>query len=226
MNEAKAQMDTTAGSLRFAALADAALSQATYRGLETPAVRPEADVRRVAWWRVRGLQRAAHLPLLLGVLALNGAVLLIKAQHPHASVPFWIYSLPLLTAIVLGMTGVGCRRAVRMARAARLPGQRMRYTLLHSYASETPWLVLFDEAEDDDAKPLGMLPLRYGPLRNRFRELPSPVGKAALAGRLLAGAIAIPWIEGRPVWPESGFRPLDLGDPQHLRALSEMLRPE
>lgn len=219
-------MTINADILRFAALADAALSQATYRGLETPGVRPEADVRRVAWWRVRGLQRAAHLPLLFGVLVLNGAVLLIKAQHPQGGVPFWIYSLPLLTAIVFGTAGVGCRRAVRMARAARLPGKRMRYTLLHSYASEAPWLVLFDEAEDGDAKPLGMLPLRYGPLRDRFRELPPPVGKAALSGGLLAGVIAVPWIEGRAVWPESGFRPVDLGDHRHLRALSEMLRPE
>ncbi|MFE7268566.1 hypothetical protein ACFU9B_42460 [Streptomyces sp. NPDC057592] len=219
-------MDAHADSLRFAAMADAAVSQAAYRGLEAPTVRPEADVRRAAWWRVRGLQRAAHLPLLLGVVALDGAALFVSAQHPQADVPFWIYSLPLLTAIVFGMALVGCRRASRMARAARQTGQRMRYTLLHSYASEAPWLVFFADLEDDEAEPLGSLPLRYGPLRNRFRELPPPVGEAVLAGEMRPGAAVVPWIGGRAYWPESGFRPVDPGNPQHLRSLSEMMRPE
>ncbi|MFD7530914.1 hypothetical protein ACFV8E_25490 [Streptomyces sp. NPDC059849] len=219
-------MDAHADSLRFAAMADAAASQAAYRGLEAPTVRPEVDVRRAVWWRVRGLQRAARLPLLLGVVAIDAAALLIRGQHPQIHPPFWIYLLPLLTAMALGMAVVGCRRASRMASAARKPGQLMRYTLLHSYLSETPWLVIFADSEGDEAEPLGLLPLRYGPLRNRFRELPPPAGEAVLAGELLPGAAVVPWIDGHAYWPASGFQSFDPEYPKQLQLLTEMLRLE
>ncbi|MEV8452300.1 hypothetical protein AB0467_05600 [Streptomyces sp. NPDC052095] len=214
----------------YATLAAAAVSQAAYRGLEAPAVRPETDVRRAAWWRVRGLRRAAQLPLLALVLAVDGATLLVKAQDPGADVPVWIYSLPLLTVFVLGLAVVGGRRALRMAGAARRTGPRVRYTLLHSYVTEAPWLVLFADTADDEAEPLGLLPLRYGPLRDRFRELPPPVGEAVLAGGTEPGTepgtVVVPWIDGRAYWPESGLQSFEPDNPQHLRSLSELIRPE
>ncbi|WP_369201168.1 hypothetical protein [Streptomyces sp. PU-14G] len=217
--------------LAYPTMRQAALSQARYRGLEKSGLKPEADVRRVVWWRVRGLWRAGQLLPLLGVLGLD-ALAIETAWEAPGRTPVWaVVALPVLTLLWLGVAARGCLRAWRMARTARqTPNTRMRYLLLHSYTSDAPWLVLFPDAAHSEKPetdpPVGALPLSYGPLRDRFRGLPTPTGTAELSGCLEPGSVVIPWVQNQPLWPTHGYRPIDLNDQQHFRSMNNLVRPE
>ncbi|MFE9820496.1 hypothetical protein [Streptomyces sp. NBC_00236] len=220
------QNEDEQASFTFERMVEAGESQARYRGLEQSTMRRESDVRRVMWWRVRGLQYSSHLIPFLGTLALNAAAVMVGSRKPD-SVPFWIFILPLITVVWAVIAGFGCRRAWRMARVARLqPAIQVRYVLLHSYASEAPWLFFFPQSGGEEEGPVGALPLRYGPLRDRLRDLPEPVGVAALTGEINGASIVVPWINGQPVWPAAEFKEIDLNDPQNARMVSEMIRAE
>ncbi|WP_086818262.1 hypothetical protein [Streptomyces cacaoi] len=216
--------------LSYRTMREAALSQARYRGLEESGMRPEADVRRVTWWRVRGLWRAGELLPLAGMLGLN-VMAAWQAQESPDGVPAWAGVLPVLALGAIGFAAKGSLRAWRLARVARqVPHTRMRYLLLHSYAMEAPLIVLFPLPEDsphpDEDEPVGIIPLPYGPLRDRFRELPGPVGVARISGALRPGEFAVPWMGEQPLWPTHTYRKLDLGHPRHLRTVHELIRPE
>lgn len=211
----------------YAVMKKAAISQAAFRGLEKSNLSPEADVRAVWWWRVRGLWRAGKLLPLLGVFGLDAGAWVLSIQHPDKSIPVYIFLLPLLTVVWLAIAFRSSRRAWKMAREARkVPSHRVRYVLLHSYASEAPWLVFFSLSGGEDDEPFGAVPLRYGPLRDRYRQLPSPVGEARLTGNVEDGSIVVPWISGQPVWPSATFRGIDMSDALCLRSVSELVRPE
>ncbi|MFG3405750.1 hypothetical protein [Streptomyces sp. NPDC048142] len=208
-------------------MAEAAASQAAYRKVEQPTLRPEADVRRVAWWRVRGLQRAAHAPILLMILGTDGLAVYAAELVPDDNRPFWFGLVPLISLGVLAFVLTGVRRAWRMAGVARRePGQTVRYLLLHSYVSEAPWLVLFPLTGGDEAEPIGTLPLQYGPIRHRFRDLPAPVGEAVLCGDATYRSVTVPWIDGQVVWPSAGYGEIYLGSDHDMRFVTELIRHE
>ncbi|MEU2800048.1 hypothetical protein ACFYT7_15130 [Streptomyces sp. NPDC004041] len=216
--------DVTAVSHRE--MAEAATSQAAYRKLEKPTLRPEADVRRVAWWRVRGLQRAAHAQTLLIVLVMDAMAIYAIQVYPD-DLPVWFPTLPLITLIGVGFVAIGVRRAWRMARVARRePGQTVRYLLLHSYTSEAPWLVFFPLTGGKNAEPIGTLPLQYGPIRHRFRDLPAPIGEATLCGDATYRSVTVPWIDDQVAWPSHGYGEIDLDSAHDMRFVTELIRPE
>ncbi|MFD3649371.1 hypothetical protein ACFWVT_16930 [Streptomyces cyaneofuscatus] len=125
------------------------------------------------------------------------------------------------------------RAARSLARAAHGPGPvRRRYALLRRHGEETVVLVLF---------PL----LPPGTRRLPWTGLPAPVGIVELYGDidgLEAGEggaeaeveamegrpddpsrpVAVPWTEGRPLWPLHGYdpvRPEDARDREYFTAL-------
>ncbi|MFE0642374.1 hypothetical protein ACFW2Y_12290 [Streptomyces sp. NPDC058877] len=215
-----------AAPVSYREMAEAAVSQAAYRGLEEPTLRPEADVRRVAWWRVRGLHRSLHTLPYLGVLAMSAFAVDTVLRYPD-NAPFWIVFLPVVTLVWTGIFLAAARRTRRMARVARQePGRTVRYLLLHSYTSEAPWLVFFPLDGGDDAEPIGTLPLQYGPIRHRFRDLPGPVGEAALCGDATYRSVTVPWIGDRVAWPSAGYGEIDLDGAHDMRFVRELIRPE
>ncbi|MFF0568966.1 hypothetical protein ACFYT7_15125 [Streptomyces sp. NPDC004041] len=214
-------------TVSYREMAEAATSQAAYRKLEKPTLRPEADVRRVAWWRVRGLQRTAHAPILLTILGTDALAVYATQVVPDDDRPFWFALVPLISLGVLAFVLTGVRRARHLARVARQePGRTMRYLLLHSYVSGAPWLVFFPLTGGDEAEPIGTLPLKYGPTRDLYRDLPAPVGEATLCGDATYRSVTVPWIDGQVVWPSAGYGEICLDSDHDMRFLSELIRPE
>ncbi|WP_146252261.1 hypothetical protein [Streptomyces carminius] len=140
-------------------------------------------------------------------------------------VPIWIFLLPLLTFSAAVFAANGSRRAFRLARAARRKsGVRVRYVLLHSHTSSSPWLVFFpgEDEEGEDAGPMGCLRLSYGPVRQYFRDLPRPVGESLLMGNLRDGEVVVPWIGANVVWPAGSFREANSSDQDQVSFFSEL----
>ncbi|WP_326656678.1 hypothetical protein [Streptomyces sp. NBC_00385] len=221
-------MQNEEGQASFALgrMIEASESQAKYRGLTGSTMRREVDIRRAAWWRVRGLQNSSHALPFLGTLCLSALAAMMGFRNPD-SIPFWIFILPLITVVWAVIAAFGCRRAWGMARVARLqPSVHVRYVLLHSYASEAPWLVFFPRSGGDEVEPMGALALKYGPMRDRLRDLPEPIGIAALTGEVSGASVVVPWINDRPVWPAASFKEINLSDPRHSRMVSELIRAE
>lgn len=207
----------------YGAMAGAAMFQAEDRGIQEGTTRPEVDVRRAPWWWVRGLQRTGRLPLLLGILGLDAAALLTRAQYPEADVPFWVFLLLPLTVAAVVVAVRGSWFACRLARIARRKtGAHVRYVLLHSHTSAAPWLVFFPGHGEEEAEPLGALKLSYGPVRHYYRDLPAAVGTAELSGEVRDGSVVVPWIGDRPVWPTDFFRELVPEDHGQIEFLSEL----
>jgi hypothetical protein len=215
--------------LRYDQMRAASVSQAKYRKLTNPELAPMADVRRVAWWRVRGLWRIAYLPQLLGVLLIGAATLYGMAISDPQDVPFWILIVPLVSIAWFVISGAGVLRALRLSRAAKAATVgNFRYVLLHSYTWDSPWLVFFPAQGDISDRPVAALRLSYGPDRDLFRDLPGPLGNVRLTGCTGASqdALVIPWIEEQPYWPQGVLWVLNLEESIDVRTMTELVHPE
>ncbi|MEU0085081.1 hypothetical protein [Streptomyces sp. NPDC006274] len=188
--------------------------------------RPEADVRDVPWWRVRGLRAAAGLERLA-----SAAVLIALAPV------FW----PLLgpaQALLTGAAGLalllygGWGTLTRSMPAARLLARAAvapdpvpkRYTLLHDPYGGAPLLLLFPAHGGDDDPPESVVTLLPPGTRKRpWLGLPAAaVGTAELHGGPEESAFAVPWIEGRAHWPQHPCEELNPGDPENREFLERL----
>jgi hypothetical protein len=216
-----------AAALTYETMAEAAVQQAEYRSLQNGTMDPEGRGGKATWRRDRRLLRESNLYFLASAFCLDIAALVVKSQHPDVDAPVWVYILPIITLVTVGMAAYGCSRVWRLLCAARRAhGVQFRYTLLHSYLSGMPWLIFFEESAGDAAEPTGMVGLRYGPQRDYFRDLPTPLGKAVLAGIMRTGSTVVPRIDGFPLWPKGTFVAIDLDDAEQCKRISEMVRPE
>ncbi|MFF9849480.1 hypothetical protein [Streptomyces litmocidini] len=217
----------------YAALAAHARRQAVP---QDEALRPEADVREVPWWRVRSLRRVAGVPRVLIALAFCAAVgAAALTGPPEGDVPK-LYGIGVL---VLGAFVYSCYQLVTAGRpAARLmaraatasPPTPRRYVLLYDPHGGGPVLVLFPVHGGLYVQPEGLLPLiPPGPPKKPRRGLPArPVGTAWLHGRrdfAPGGGVpfVVPWIDGRPLWAAGPYQKTD-GRPESI-ALLERLAP-
>lgn len=208
-------------------MAAAAFEQAESRGILKGTLSPEVDVRKAMWWRVRSLQRIGYIPPLLGVLGLDAAAILTKIQYFQRPVPFWIFLLFPLTAVAVIVAIFTSKHAWTLARVARSEsGLHVRYALLHSYTSAAPWLVFFPEGGNGEATPIGALKLSYGPVRNYYRNLPKPTGRALVKGEMSDGSIIVPWVDGQAVWPAEGFKGPDQKGCDWIKFISELTEPK
>ncbi|SED06412.1 hypothetical protein [Streptomyces sp. TLI_105] len=218
----------------YAVLAAHARRQAMPPG---KALRPEADVRKVAWWRVRSLRRAAGTTRVLVALAFCAAVGAVALTGPpeEGAVKLYAIGLLVLGALVYSCYGllVTGRPAARlMARAATSsPPTPRRYVLLYDPQGGGPVLVLFPVHGGLYVQPEGLLPLiPPGPPKEPRRGLPPrPVGTAWLHGwrdftpdgRM---PFVVPWIEGRPLWPAGPYWATD-GRPEFTALLDRLAPP-
>ncbi|MFF0555562.1 hypothetical protein [Streptomyces sp. NPDC004266] len=218
----------------YAVLAAHARRQAAPQGR---ALRPEADVRRVAWWRVRSLRRIAGTTRVLVALAFCAAVGALALTGPPEEDAPKLYAIGVL---VLGALVHSCYRLLVAGRpAARLmarsaassPPTPRRYVLLYDPQGGGPVLVLFPVHGGLYVQPEGVLPLiPPGPSKEPRRGLPSrPVGTAWLHGRrdFASGAgmpFVTPWIEGRPLWPAGPYHEND-GRPEFTALLDRLAPP-
>ncbi|WP_225798999.1 hypothetical protein [Streptomyces sp. NK15101] len=217
----------------YAVLAAHALRQA---GPQGKALRPEADVREVPWWRVRSLRRIAGVTRVLVALAFCAAVGAAALTGPPEGDAVKLYAIGVL---VLGALAHSCYRTVAVGRpAARLmaraatssPPTPRRYALLYDPHGGDPVLVLFPMHGGPCAQPEGLLPLvPPGPPKEPRRGLPAlPVGTAWLHGRRHFTAdrpvsFVVPWIDGRPLWPAGPYR--ETGGRPEFTALLDRLAP-
>ncbi|AJF65935.1 hypothetical protein [Streptomyces vietnamensis] len=219
----------------YAELAAHAQRQATPLG-RGRAPRPEADVREVAWWRVRSLRRVAGVQRVLVALAFCAALGAAALTGPPKED---LLKLGVAGALALGVLVYSCYQllttgipAARLtARAAARPGYvQRRYVLLYDPHGGAPVLVLFPMYGSGGAEAEGVLPLiPPGSQKEPRRGLPAlPVGTVSLHGwqdftpddRM---PFVVPWIDGRPLWPAGPYREAD-GRPD-FTALLERLAP-
>ncbi|MFB7590453.1 hypothetical protein [Streptomyces sp. NPDC056169] len=176
---------------------------------QTRTHRPEADVRAVPWWRVRGLRRGSGL----------NEVLMAATGCAGAGLGVWLdvgipaYVMAVLMAGTLLRSGfrlltTGRPAALLLARAATAPVPVVRrYALLHDPRGSVPVLVVFPAHGGPDDRPEGLIALAPPGTPNRPSVgLPSePTGSVELRGWLDRAddglPIVVPWIEGRPLWP-------------------------
>ncbi|MFB7447039.1 hypothetical protein [Streptomyces sp. NPDC056194] len=219
----------------YAVLASHARRQATPQG---KALRPEADVSEVPWWRVRSLRRIAGVPRVLVALAFCAAVGALLLTGPPKEDAL---KLGAVGALTLGALAYSCyqllttgRPAVRMmARAATTyPPRLRRYVLLFHPEGGAPVLVTFPGHGGLHARPDGVIPLiPPGPRKDPRRGLPAlPVGTIRLHGWHWPDftedgrpPLVVPWIGGRPLWPAGPYWEDD-GRPE-FAALLERLAP-
>jgi hypothetical protein len=214
-------------ALTYASMAETATQQAESRKLRNGTINPEGAGAGKAWFRMRRLVRESNMSFLASALGLDLSVLLMISQGTQVGPPIWVYLLPILTMVTAGMAAYGFARAWRLIVAARKKhGVQCRYTLLHSHLSGMPWLVFFEESDNDQAAPSGMLPLRYGPPRDYYRDMPAPFGEATLTGTMRTGAAVVPRIHGFPVWPRGSFIEVDLDNTAQAGRLGELVRPK
>ncbi|MEU0399181.1 hypothetical protein ABZ318_02855 [Streptomyces sp. NPDC006197] len=218
----------------YAVLASHARRQAVP---QDKALRPEADVRKVAWWRVRSLRRTAGTTRVLVALAFCAAVGAVTLTGPTGGDAVKLYAIDV---VVLGALAYSCydllvtgRPAARlMARAATSsPPTPRRYVLLYDPHGGGPVLVLFPVHGGLYARPEGLLQLiPPGPPKKPRRGLPSrPVGTAWLHGWQDFTAdgrmpFVAPWIEGRPLWPAGPYWEDD-GRPEFTATLERLAPP-
>ncbi|MDV9191127.1 hypothetical protein R6L23_23490, partial [Streptomyces sp. SR27] len=204
---------------------------------QTRTRRPEADVREVAWWRVRGLRRGAgaHETLILGATLVGMGVLALVAPPGEQGVVVPVYVIGVITLGTLLRAGylllTSGRHAARMlARAATAPVPvDRRYVLLHAPYGDVPVLVLFPAHGGADDLPEALLELLPPGTRKHPRAgLPSePTGRVELRGwldRVDDGrAVVVPWIEGRPLWPAEPY--LEAGGAEFTALLDRLAPP-
>ncbi|MFC9591929.1 hypothetical protein ACFTUC_19335 [Streptomyces sp. NPDC056944] len=218
----------------YAVLAAHARRQAAPQGR---APRPEADVRDVAWWRVRSLRQTAGVTRVLVALGFCAAVGAVALTGPPQED---LLKLGGVGALVLAALVYSChqlltrgRHVVRvMVRAATsFPPRLRRYVLLHDPRGGAPVLVLFPVYGGPYARPEAVLPLiPPGPRKEPRRGLPAlPVGTVGLHGwqdftpdgRM---PFVVPRIGGRPLWPAGPYWEDD-GRPEFAALLDRLAPP-
>ncbi|MFJ2935044.1 hypothetical protein ACIO8G_20020 [Streptomyces sp. NPDC087219] len=211
------------GAPTYARLAAHAGRQAVARTQTPPRIRrnrrPEADVREVAWWRVRSLRRAAGFSRVLVSLAVCAAAAVAAVVRPEGS---GLMKLFLVAIVGLAALAHSCHRlltagipAVRlMARAAHSPVPvPRRYVLLHDPQDGVPVLVVFPSHGGPHDLPEGLLPLLApGTGKHPWLGLPAePTGTVELRGwhDFSAGGLpfVVPRFEGRALWPAGPYQP-------------------
>jgi hypothetical protein len=201
------------------------------------ALRPEADVRKVPWWRVRGLRRAAGVPPVVVAFTFCAAVGAVALTGPTGSDAL---KLGAVGVLVLGALVYSCYRLLTvglpaarvLARAAvSYPPHLRRYVLLYHPEGGAPVLVLFPALGGLHARPDAVLALvPPGPRKEPRRGLPAlPVGTVRLHGWQDSTPdgrrpFVVPWIGGRPLWPAG---PLwgDDGRPEFATLLERLAPP-
>ncbi|MFE7602349.1 hypothetical protein [Streptomyces sp. NPDC057494] len=218
----------------YAVLAAHARRQAAPQGR---APRPEADVRDVAWWRVRSLRQTAGVTRVLVALGFCAAVGAVALTGPPQED---LLKLGGVGALVLAALVYSChqlltrgRHVVRvMVRAATsFPPRLRRYVLLYDPRGGAPVLVLFPVYGGPYARPEAVLPLiPPGPRKEPRRGLPAlPVGTVGLHGwqdftpdgRM---PFVVPRIGGRPLWPAGPYWEDD-GRPEFAALLDRLAPP-
>ncbi|CAM5508757.1 hypothetical protein [Streptomyces narbonensis] len=211
----------TSGAPTYARLAAHAGRQAvpaTGKRAERPP-RAEADVREVAWWRVRSLRRVAGTGRLLGALVLCLATLGAVLLRLDGGSLMKLFFLAIVGLAALGYSGYqlvarGLPWVRAMHRAARSPVPvPRRYVLLHDPQDGVPVLVLFPADAEGHDRPEGLLPLLPpGTAKHPRRGLPpEPTGAVELRGWRDSSAdgrsVVVPFFEGRALWPAEPYRP-------------------
>ncbi|MFJ8073725.1 hypothetical protein ACIQ7Q_07225 [Streptomyces sp. NPDC096176] len=188
--------------------------------------RPEADVREVPWWRVRGLRAAAGLERVAGAAAL---IPLAAVLWPLGGTAQGLLTggagLALLLYAGWGTLTRDMPAARLLARAAVAPDPvPKRYALLHDPYGGTPLLLLFPADGGDDDPPEAVLTLLLPGTRKRpWLGLPAAaVGTAELRGLRDDLRFAVPWIEGRAHWPQSPYEELRPDDPETREFLERL----
>jgi hypothetical protein len=189
--------------------------------------RPEADVRDVPWWRVRGLRAAAGLerPASAAVLIALGAVLWSLLGATEGLLTGGV-GLALLLYGGWGTLTRSMPAARLLARAAVAPDPvPKRYTLLHDSYGGAPLLLLFPAQGGDDDPPESVIALLSPGTRKRpWLGLPAAaVGTAELHGRPEESPFVVPWIEGRAHWPQSPCEELNPDDPEDREFLERLV---
>ncbi|WP_432063649.1 hypothetical protein [Streptomyces sp. C10-9-1] len=203
--------------------------------------RAEADVRRVAWWRVRTLRSLSQLPqVLLGAgLACGAAVVLGTSAEvsPMAVLVAASGTLYALYSAYRALTwGVPAARRLALTARSGVPGER-RYALVHSPGQGAPVLVLFparppagtgtgDPADGAGDPPEAVLALLFPVSGTPAQGGPpvEPVGTLELRLRQDGGVrTAAVWIEGRAYWPAHPYEELRHGDPEDRDLLTGLL---
>ncbi|WP_159041737.1 hypothetical protein [Streptomyces aureus] len=210
----------TSGAPTYARLAAHAGRQAVARTRPRARTRrPEADVREVAWWRVRSLRRAAGVSRVLVALAVCAAAAAAAAVRPEGGGLMKLFLVAVVGLAALAHSGhrllTGGIPAVRlMARAARSPVPvPRRYVLLHDPQEGVPVLVAFPSHGGPHDLPEGLLPLvPPGTAKHPWLGLPSdPTGTVELRGwrDFSAGGLplVVPRFEGRALWPAGPYQP-------------------
>ncbi|MFI9211035.1 hypothetical protein ACIGW7_23325 [Streptomyces sp. NPDC053253] len=176
---------------------------------QTRTRRPEADVREVPWWRVRGLRQVSALEeLLVAAVGCAGAGLGVWLDVGIPAYVIGVLMAGTLLRACFRLLTTGRPAALLLARAATAPVPVVRrYALLYDPRGGTPVLVVFPAHGGPDDRPEGLIPLAPPGTSNRPRlGLPSaPTGSVELRGWLDRAdnglPIVVPWIEGRPLWP-------------------------
>ncbi|MFD8640926.1 hypothetical protein ACFV14_11520 [Streptomyces zaomyceticus] len=208
----------TSGAPTYARLAAHAGRQAVAR----PPVRtrrPEADVREVAWWRVRSLRRAAGVGRVLVALAFCAAAAVATVLRPEEGGLMKLFLVAMVALAALAYSGhrlltSGIPAVRLMARAAHSPVPvPRRYVLLHDPQDGVPVLVVFAAHGGPHDLPEGLLPLvAPGTPKHPWLGLPSdPAGTVELRGWRDFSADGLPVVvarfEGRALWPAGPYRP-------------------
>ncbi|MFJ5709939.1 MULTISPECIES: hypothetical protein [unclassified Streptomyces] len=205
-------------ALTYARLA-AHAEQWAAAGRDARTRRPEADVRVVPWWRVRGLRRIAGLTQVGGaaaVTAVMGGLLATDViwPEPESGGPDVLLSsvLLLLGASWLAWAcfatwhrGVPVVRVLVRAATAPVPVER-RYALVPEPVGDGALLVLFPAHGGPDDRPEAVLPL-LPPDRSV-----EPTGTVELRGWLDRDGedgdgdpVVVAWCGERPLWPAAPY---------------------
>ncbi len=216
--------DAPAAGLGYAELSAAAERQAPARSGPPP---QEADVRRVPWWRVAALRKGSDIVPASALLVAAAALVVLVTGGVLDTGAVWPGGVPGAAALVVTVwraarTGVPTARA--LAHAARSPVvHRKRYALFSATPDDVPLMLLFPATDAVHSRPDALLPVRLpGPRSDRTAGLPAPVGTCAVHGSLHKHAAAVPWVEGRPLWPLGGLVPIDPRDPADEALLRQL----
>ncbi|WP_030547595.1 hypothetical protein [Streptomyces albus] len=190
--------------------------------------RPEADVRKVPWWRVRTLLDMSQLPPAawgLGSAAPLAVLYTVWPEDVTVLVVLGIAAGAVMGAVHLHRAltwGVPLARRLALAARAPVPVPK-RYVLLYDPYGGLPNLVLFPAHGGPDDLPEAVLTvLPPGRGKHPGLGLPAPVGEAELRGWLDIPALVVPWIEGRPLWPRHPYEELSAHDPEARALLARL----